>query len=421
MEHAESFPSYVEPASRERLAWAILIAAFAVFVVLAVSVPITLRWYVHTATRAQSGTVQGSSATTLLSIPGTPHLLALQTGERQEQVPEGSTVSTDNTSQAIVTLFDGSQITVFPNSELTLVRMRRPRFSRSHGSNEIVAQVTRGRVRIIILPSGERRLHFAVRTPQASATLNTGSFAVEASNDTSHITVRTGIAIVSGETGDPVMLGEGQRSDVPLAAAASRPLPAARNLIHNGDLGSPLAAVAIKEGPVAEGWDAYHDEGGDGGDVAGLVEVGIWGSRRAVRFYRTGSLNNHGETGIRQDLGNKYVEDYNSLRLQAFVNIVNQSLSGGGHLSTEFPVILRINYRDIYGNENHWTQGYYYQNPAGYYITNGDLIARDTWFFSDSGNLKDKIPSLAFISSVQIYASGWDYEAFVSEVSLIAE
>ena len=57
----------------------------------------------------------------------------------------------------------------------------------------------------------------------------------------------------------------------------------------------------------------------------------------------------------------------------------------------------------------------------GYHITNGKLIGRDTWYPFESPNLKDEIPSLAFISSIQIYASGWDYEAFVSDVSLIAE
>ncbi|MCZ7570567.1 MAG: hypothetical protein M5U01_18530 [Ardenticatenaceae bacterium] len=84
-------------------------------------------------------------------------------------------------------------------------------------------------------------------------------------------------------------------------------------------------------------------------------------------------------------------------------------------------MIVRVNYRDAYGNENHWTHGFYYQNPANYHIENGELIARDTWYSYESPNLKDLIPNLAFISLIQIYASGWDYEAFVSDAGLIAE
>ncbi|HBY96001.1 MAG TPA: hypothetical protein DEP84_18940 [Chloroflexi bacterium] len=421
MDHVETFQPYAEPHSRERLAWAILLTAFFVFAVLAVSVPLTARWYIHNATRAQPATVQGSSATTLISMAGAPGPLALQAGGRQENVGEGSTISTDNTSQAIITLFDRSQITVFPNSQVTLQRMRRPRFSRSSRPNEIVAGVTRGRVRATIPPAGERSLRFDVRTPQAHASLGEGSTAIEVSNDVSHVSVRAGTAMVAGQTGQPVSLAEGQRSDVRLGQAASSPLPAARNLIRNGDFENLLAVLPIKQGAIADGWEAYNDQGGDGGEVDGSVEAGTWGSRRAVRFYRSGSNNNHGETGVRQDLGNKYVGDYRSLRLRLDINIVSQSLSGGGYLSSEFPVIVRVNYRDAYGNENHWTHGFYYQNPANYHIENGELIARDTWYSYEGPNLKDLIPNLAFISSIQIYASGWDYEAFVSDAGLIAE
>lgn len=421
MDQVESFETCSESLSRERLAWAVLLTAFSVFVALAVSVPLTLRWYIHNATRAQPATVQGSSATTLISMAGAPGPLALQAGGRQENVGEGSIISTDGTSQAIITLFDHSQITIFPNSEVTLQRMRRPRFSRSRLANQIVAEVTRGRVRATIPPDGERRLHFEIRTPQAHASLGEGSFAVEVSNDVSHISVRAGTARVAGQTGQPVSLGEGQRSDVRLGQAASAPLPAARNLVRNGDFENPLAVLPIQQGPVAEGWEAYNDQGGDGGEVNGSVEVGVWVNRRAVRFYRSSSNNNHGETGIRQDLGNKYVGDYRSLRLRADINIIHQSLSGGGYLSSEFPILMRVNYRDVYGSENHWTHGFYYQNPANYHIENGELIARDTWYTYDSPNLKELIPDAAFISSIQIYASGWDYEAFVSNVELIAE
>lgn len=421
MDRSDSFQAYAEPQSRERVAWAILLIAFFVFVVLAVSTPLAVRWYIRNATRAQPATVQGSSATTLISMAGAPGPLALQAGARQENVGEGSTISTDNTSQAIITLFDHSQITVFPNSEVTLQRMRRPRFNRSSRANEIVAEVTRGRVRATIPPQGERLLRFDVRTPQAHASLREGSIAIEVSNDVSHVSVRAGMATVAGQTGQAVVLIEGQRSDVRLGQAASAPLPAARNLIQNGDFENPLAMLPIKQGPVAEGWEAYNGQGGDGGEVDGSVEVGTWGNRRAVRFYRSGSNNNHGETGIRQDLGSKHVADYRSLRLRADINIVNQSLSGGGYQSSEFPIIVRVNYRDTYGSENHWTHGFYYQNPANYHIENGELVARDTWYTYDPPNLKDLIPDLVFISSIQIYASGWDFEAFVSNVELIAE
>lgn len=421
MDRVESFPTYTEPQSRERLAWAILLAAFSVFVFLAISIPLTVRWYIQNATRQQPAIVQGSSATTLVRVAGAPGPLALPAGERQENVLEGSTISTDSTSQAIITFFDRSQMTVFPNSEVTLQRMRQPRFGLSSRPDEVSAVVNRGRVRIIIPPPGTRSLLFNVHTPHAQATLSEGSFAVEVDNNVSHIAVRDGRGVVAGQTGQPVELTEGLRSDVRLGQAASPPLAAARDLIHNGAFENALAILPIEEGPVADGWVAYYDQGGDGDSVNGTVEIGTWGGERAVRFYRTGSNNNHGETGIKQDLENKYVGDYRVLRLVARINIVHQSLSGGGYLSSEFPVILRINYRDAYGSESHWTHGFYYQNPANFHIENGELVARNTWYTYETGNLREMIPEMDFISSIQVYASGWDYEAFVSEISLIAE
>lgn len=425
MTSVETTETIAEPSvraeSRERLAWAVLLGAFTLFVVLVITLPLGARWYIHNATRTQQATVQSSSGTTLVLMPTVPDPFAVVEGVRKESVEEGSTIRTDATSQAVVTLFDRSQITLFPNSELTLRRMRQPRFSRSGNPSEVVAEVARGRVRVGVVGGDTRPVLMQVRTPQAAALLDVGSFVFEVSNDVSHVVVRGGTAHVSGQTGQAVLLKEGERSDVRLGQAASTPLRAARNIITNGAFEQPLAVAPVTSGPVVEGWVAYNDQGGDGGSADGQVEVGIWGGRRAIRFYRTNSGNNHGETGIRQNLNNRYVGDYRSLRLRLDVNLISQSLSGGGQQSSEFPLIVRINYRDSYGNENHWTRGFYYENPQGYHIENGQAIARDTWHSYDEADLKALIPDLVFLSSIQIYASGWDYEVFVSEAGLIAE
>ena len=39
------------------------------------------------------------------------------------------------------------------------------------------------------------------------------------------------------------------------------------------------------------------------------------------------------------------------------------SLSGGGYLGTEYPLMLRLRYRDAAGNGQTWYRGFYYQNP----------------------------------------------------------
>ncbi len=415
-------PAESPSTGREQLAWAILLTAFAIFCALAVGIPLAARWYVHNATRPQLATLTSTLGTTLVVDPSAPNPFAVAEGARKPDVREQNRIETDANSSAVVRLFDESTITVFPNSEVTVERMRTPRFRRSPLPNEIVIRVGRGNVRVNIAPSFARPLRMVVYTPHATVELvEEGSYSVEVSNDLTQISVRAGRAQVTGAVGATVSLPAGRRSQVKLGQEASPPLPAAQNLIVNGDFRTAISAVPITQGPLAEGWVVYNDQGGDGGNVDGTAEIVVDEGRRAVRFYRTGSRNNHGETGIRQTL-NKYVGDYQRIKLRLDVKLKYQSLSGGGQLNSEFPLMVRINYKDVYGNDNHWVVGFYYQNEAGFFINEtGNRIPRDTWFPVEIPDLQAQLQNPLIITSVQIYASGWDYESLVSEVGLIAE
>ncbi len=423
-QHFDAYPYTSGPssASRERLAWAILLTAFAIFCLLAVGIPLTIRWYIHNATRPQLATLTGTLGTTLVIAPSVPSPFAVAEGVRRPDVREGNRIETDAASSAVVRLFDESSITVFPNSELTIERMRSPRFRRSPLPNEIVLRVARGTVRVNVAPPGTRPLRLIVHTPHATVRLlEEGSYSLEVANNMTQVSVRAGKAEVTGAVGPTILLPAGRRSQIPLGEEASAPLPVAQNLIVNGDFRTAISAAPITQGPLAEGWVVYNDQGGDGGTVDGTAEIVVDEGRRAVRFYRTGSQNNHGETGIRQAL-NKYIGDYETLKLRLDVKLKYQSLSGGGQLNSEFPLMVRINYKDVYGNDNHWVRGFYYQNDAGFFVNEtGQRIPRDTWFPVEIPDLKAQLRDPLIIMSVQIYASGWDYESLVSEVGLIAE
>ncbi len=117
---------------------------------------------------------------------------------------------------------------------------------------------------------------------------------------------------------------------------------------------------------------------------------------------------------------NKVVGDYLSLLLRFDVRITYQSLSGGGEQSSEFPMIVRVDYKDANGNPQHWTHGFYYQNDSGYNIINGEQVPQDAPFRFEE-DLKKVLVNPQTIESIQFYGSGWDWDAFVSEVELIAE
>lgn len=417
------YPSLDKPQpamNREQLAWIILLTAFAIFCALAVGIPLSVRWYVHTATRPQLAVVKGSAGKPVVQEVNMNTTVAVPEGERRDGVQEGARILTDRDDIAEINFFDGSTLLVFPYSEVTIERMRKPRFERSPNPNEVVLQVSRGQIRLNLAPPLLRKTDVQVKTPHALATLEAGSYSIEVSTDETTVIARSGVAYVQGSAGEAVRIEAGERTSVGLSGIASPPLPAERNLIVNGDFANPTTATPITQGVLAEGWVVYNDQGGDGGTVDGTAAVMLLDGRRVVQFKRTNSGNNHGETGIRQTL-NRYLGLYESLHLAFDVKLIHQSLSGGGQLSSEFPLMVRIDYKDVYGNDNHWVRGFYYQNDAGFYVNEfGQRIPRDTWVPIVFENLQDELQNAASITTISIYASGWDYESYVSQVELLA-
>ena len=83
-----------------------------------------------------------------------------------------------------------------------------------------------------------------------------------------------------------------------------------------------------------------------------------------------------------------------------------------------------MDYKDPYGNDQFWTRGFYFKDPIeNWPILNGEKIPRFVWYPYESANLMEKLGDVkpAFITSVRIYASGWDYQSMVSEVQLLAK
>jgi len=192
-----------------------------------------------------------------------------------------------------------------------------------------------------------------------------------------------------------------------------------QNLLVNGDFREPLAPAWVTDTVVLTTTVKPP-----------IIEQVEDGGRTAVRLVRREPDNgNHTEAAIKQLLDYD-VRDFVRLGVLLDVKLNLQSLSGGGLQSSEFPIIVRLDYKDIWGNDKFWTHGFYYQNQAGYAIgpdpwgrASGEQIPQDVWFPYESGNLLvllgDNKP--AHITGLTIYASGWNYDSLVSEVQLLVE
>jgi hypothetical protein len=402
----------------ERLAWTVTLGAFITFCVCAVSLPLGIRWYLTSATKAQEARVTCLEGTAVVEDPVRGTARPILRGETIS-APEGSVISVDESAQAVLTFFDQSLVKLYPSTSVSLERMRVPRYRFGSRPAQILLHVRGGRLFANTVLRGTSSVNFQVHTLQADTLLaEDGGYNLEVSNERTEIIVQRGTAEVStGSAGGtatpaPVVLNSRQRTVVENGAQPLAPMKAERDLLTNGDFKAPLAT----------GWSSYNDQGGDGGNVDGQVSLTVDEGRRAVRFARTGGESNHCETIIEQELNRDLPDPITTLKIRATVKLVNQSLSGGGYLSSEYPLMIRIRYRDAYLSENEWVHGFYYQNPNNTPTQDGQEIPQNTWFFYESENLLEKLPiSPRRIVWIRIYASGWNYESLISEISLVVE
>ena len=121
-----------------------------------------------------------------------------------------------------------------------------------------------------------------------------------------------------------------------------------------------------------------------------------------------------------QDL-DKDVTEYSDLRLALDVKLRQQSLSGGGYVGTEYPVQVRLTYRSA-NTETPVVWGFYYQNLDNNRVDSGTLVPQDTWLHhAVPVNLMTLFPPPQRLLSLQVSASGHDYDSFVTNVSLTAQ
>jgi len=397
-------------------AWAVLLSAFAVFCLLAITVPWAVLHYVEYATVTNDTEISTVSGISQLRERGQSVWLAVS-GSRK--VAPGSIIQTDSSGRSMLTVRAGESdfvlatIHVFGSTQFTVEELSKPRFSHSAQPNRVVISLAHGRLRLNPGPSPDRALDLRVLVPSGEVVVYDGSVALEVTADSTEVAVRGGRSLVRSEAcPEELVLETGERAVLLAGGEMHGPMESGRNLLANGDFGAGLAL----------GWEIYNDQGGDGGTANGQALLLEDGGRRVLHLERLGGHNDHCETGVRQTL-NRDVTDYVSLRVRVDLRLLYQSLSGGGLQGSEFPVILRLNYRDARGNLQWWYHGFFYENPSSLPTPNGELIERNVWFAYESPNLMAVQGDLkpAYLESIQVYASGHDYQSQVADVQLVVD
>ncbi|NIV37510.1 MAG: hypothetical protein GWN58_51260 [Anaerolineae bacterium] len=410
----------------EGLAWVVLLSSFFACIGLAIAAPLGIRYYVLHARVAQSVMLEVQRGPLRVTLAGRGEQFAID-GERGD-IPERTVVATDGTAGRLVVHTPQpdrpviATVQLYESTEAVLVRARSPRFAASRLPHEVALEVRGGRVRVSASNDDSRPTVVEVQTPRGLATLRGGRFTIEVNEETTHITVQEGLAEFTDQAGLTIQLDPDQRARA-TSNGVTGPLPAARDLIVNGDFADPLDT----------GWTSYSRdiqiEGESGGEVQRTeIEGGP-----VVVITRRGT--GHAETGLSQRIGTD-IRDFSFLQLHLLLRVEEHNVPVCGSLGSECPVMVRIAYEDADGTDQEWLQGFYSLpdtstpgNPS-FCVTcsvrNEHVqVPEDTWYSHDSPNLiplmsqDDRAPIL--IKSITVYASGHTYQSTIAEVELIGQ
>lgn len=409
----------VPRAHTERTAWIVVWGAFISLCLLVILVPLTARHFLLYSTLSHPARLRTLEGTALVDNQATGSTRGV-TRDKTADVTEGCEITLDDNSRAELTFFDGSSIVILPGSRLSLERMRGPRFSQGITPVTLWLRLNGVSGRVMVVTSGASRptgLDFVLRCPFLNADMSVtddGIYGVEMEANGADIFANRGSAIVTAN-GKDVNLAASERTRVEPGSGPTSARNDGLELLVNGDFRAPLE----------QGWTVSNDQGQDGESVSGQAVLTVDEGTPAVRFYRTGSENNHCETIIEQKINRDLPEPSSALKLSVHFKLINQSLPGGGDSGTEFPLMIRLKYRDAYGSENEWVQGFYYGDPRGKPVGTGQQYPQDTWqLFPKSGDLNllaTLNPKPVHIISLRVYASGWNYESMVRWISLRAQ
>jgi hypothetical protein len=398
-------PAWVAAKARRR-AWLCLAVAFAIWCTLAGSIGAAGWTYRRNATESPPAMLSIDRGTVFYGGPQTADQMRARPGMTAE---EGGIVEVGENAQATLELFDGSTVHVMGQSRMELSTLRVGTFNADH--TRLILGMLDGAAHFNIagrLPYGRE---VVLNTPHGKVSLSKGEYLVWVQDDGTRVSSYNGQARADVDD-HTVRIRDGQRALLPTDGVPRGPFALAENLLRNGDFARQF-----------QGWtmlDKREEGRPDVGGTRRLVEETIAGRQvQAMHITRESEKDTHNETGIIQEI-NRDVSGYRNVAVTGWVKVSHSSLSGGGYLGSEYPVMFRVNYTDEKGGRPGWTHGFYIANPENRPTENGEIIPKGEWF-PFLGRLSDLPDRPIFIRSIEVLAAGHDFDAMIADIRLVAE
>jgi hypothetical protein len=262
-----------------------------------------------------------------------------------------------------------------------------------------------------------------VQTPQGAAVTvrRAGQYSLWVSPAETQVAVQAGEAVVAAD-GESLALLTDQRATISDGAGPVGPLSSQRNLVQNGNFTDGLV-----------GWLLFPAGLEQPDQPAGEVLVREISGEPRLHFSRVGE--GHADLTIRQ-LIDQDVTDYESLRLQVTMRVLNQDVAVCGGVGSECPLTIAVDYQDAAGADRTWQQGFYavgeIANDTPDVCTTCSApfnehirIPLGQLVFYESGNLLEQLAqqniTASYIKSIRLIAAGHSFEAELVAVDLLAE
>lgn len=393
-----------EAARAERRAWVVLWVAFATFSVLLVSTVKLTSEYVNGAVVDLTARVEAAPKLTGIRPLGSAETLVVQ-GERD--LSEGTLIEVARGGSLRLRLFDQSLVAVSSAASLELAQMDVGRFI---PRKEVVLNQQDGAVQY--QPTGEARIN----VPNGQVVLNGGDHTVWVQGDRTTILSYAGEARVETDGGSSTVRA-GQKVEIGPDRRLSDVTERGTELLMNGNFARRY-----------QDWQEYDVNNGGTRDRPGERRLvrdpsPLGGILDALQVVRESVAQTHGETGLRQPLSVD-VSGYRRLQVEALVRVDRASLSGGGNLGFEYPMMLRLAYEGVpVDSRPDWVQGFYYANPDQQPVRNATTVPRGEWVQYRSPNLLDQEEGRRPVRllSFEVMGQGHTYDARVAAVRLVAD
>ncbi len=422
-----------------RLAWGVLLMAFAVFCVTCAAAGFVVNFFLFQSTVPMLSNLTVSRGSVEVTEPADPIARSVRTPVNLSGIAE---VGTDSQSQAKLfvrdTLADGRLIaivTLHTNSTLTLRTAARPRFNWSTSGYFVDLRDVSGRFDITIVPDLGRDVLVTLRSTQG-VLINlseSGDYIVNTSNTRVQVLNRAGMAVlvpIGSQVGYVVPVAGQGVVDTETNTFETR--QGYTELLQNSSFTALNPSVSSGDAQeLLSGWVCNNDPTDDPpGSYRSQMVDGVM----LLRLERFGDATTHGRTSCVQTFGQTGLDvvarGFDYLALRATFSINFQSLNACGIEGSECPLMLRVDYIDQNGQAQKWYHGFFSANDEQLLYPlqcnscrqAHEFINPKTWYTFDSANLFALLPPdqrPVQIVAVWFYASGHQFDVQVSEIALL--